>query len=137
MKNMRNLKSDRCMFLRWIIFDVNGIISLSWRVFCATVGQKTQQLRYYLLCIQKMKSISSLVCVMYLYLCKNVVEDYKKDKALVQLRLTLVLEKAFIVTRSIGASLIYLFIQPKENGGVGISVAIVNIVFLYNNCCNI
>jgi len=74
---------------------------------------------------------------MYLYLCKNVVEDYKKDKALVQLRLTLVLEKAFIVTRSIGASLIYLFIQPKENGGVGISVAIVNIVFLYNNCCNI
>ena len=36
---------------------------------------------------------------------------------------------AFIVTRPIGASLGDLFIQPKENGGLGISVSLVNIVF--------
>jgi len=36
---------------------------------------------------------------------------------------------AFIVTRPIGASLGDLFIQPHANGGLGISVAVINIVF--------
>lgn len=36
---------------------------------------------------------------------------------------------AFIVTRPIGASLGDLLIQPPKNGGFGISVAIINIIF--------
>ena len=36
---------------------------------------------------------------------------------------------AFIVTRPIGASLGDLFIQPHANGWLGISVAVINIVF--------
>ncbi len=36
---------------------------------------------------------------------------------------------AFIVTRPIGASLGDLFIQPPNNGGLGISLVIINIIF--------